>query len=95
MSTVTLDNPSQPIRIADVIGGHVHPSVCATRSGGLLVVYNKEGGGGVELLLSRSGDGGRTWSDSEPIPAIRNCSIYPGSLTTLGWSNPAQLVLLS
>ncbi len=93
MSTVTQSNASQPIRIADVIGGHVHPAVCATKSGDLLVVYNKEGGGGKELLLSRSADGGRTWSDSKPIPVIRNCSIYPGSLTTfsdgrilLNWS---------
>jgi len=73
---------SEPIRIADVIGGHVHPA-CVTKNGTLLVVYNKEGGGGKELLLSRSADGGTTWSDSAPIPAIRDCSIYPGSLTML------------
>ena len=93
MSTVTQSNPSQPIRIADVIGGHVHPAVCTTKCGDLLVVYNREGGGGKELLLSHSKDGGRTWSASKPIPVIRNCSIYPGSLTTfsdgqilLNWS---------
>jgi hypothetical protein len=93
MSTVTQSNPSQPIRIADVIGGHVHPAVCTTGRGDLLVVYNKEGGGGKELLLSRSTDGGGTWSISKPIPVIRNCSIYPGSLTAfsdgrilLNWS---------
>ena len=74
---------SKPIRIADVIGGHVHPAACVTQSGALLVVYNKEGGGGKELLLSRSNDGGTTWSDSAPVPVIRDCSIYPGSLTTL------------
>ena len=74
---------SKPIRIADVIGGHVHPAVCVTKSGTLLVVYNKEGGGGKELLLSSSSDGGTTWSNPAPIPVIRNCSIYPGSLTTL------------
>ncbi len=93
MATVTQSNASQPIRIADVIGGHVHPAVCTTKRGDLLVVYNREGGGGKELLLSRSKDGGRTWSASKPIPVIRNCSIYPGSLTTfsdgqilLNWS---------
>ncbi len=74
---------SEPIRIADVIGGHVHPAVCVTPSGTLLVVYNKEGGGGKELLLSRSGDGGARWSEPLPIPVIRDCSIYPGALTTL------------
>jgi hypothetical protein len=49
----------------------------------VLAVYNKQGGGGKELLLSRSTDGGRTWSEAQPIPGIERCSIYPGSLTTL------------
>jgi hypothetical protein len=74
---------SEPIRIADVIGGHVHPAICATKGGTILVVYNIEGGGGKELLLSCSSDGGLTWSESVPIPVISDCSIYPGSLTTL------------
>ena len=74
---------STPIRIADVIGGHVHPSFCKTQDGDLLAVYNKEGGGGKELLLSRSTDGGLHWTSPQPIAAICECSIYPGSLTTL------------
>ena len=74
---------NQPIRIADIIGGHVHPTACVTDSGKVLVVYNKEGGGGKELLLSHSSDGGLTWSCPTPMPTIQNCSIYPGSLTTL------------
>ena len=78
-----IKNISEPIRIADVIGGHIHPAACVTKSGTLLVVYNKEGGGGKELLLSCSSDGGTTWSESVPIPVICDCSIYPGSLTTL------------
>ena len=73
----------EPTRIADVIGGHIHPAICVTQNGTLLAVYNKEGGGGKELLLSRSDDGGVTWTRSTPIPTIRNCSIYPGSLATL------------
>ena len=77
------NSTAEPIRIADVIGGHVHPAVCVTRSGATLVVYNKEGSGGKELLLSRSSDAGATWSNPVPIPVIRDCSIYPGSLTTL------------
>ncbi|HCK13808.1 TPA: hypothetical protein DHW51_06785 [Candidatus Poribacteria bacterium] len=71
------------IRIANVIGGHVHPAACVTHSGKILVVYNKEGGGGKELLLVYSNDGGLTWSYPASIPSIQNCSIYPGSLTTL------------
>jgi len=72
-----------PVRVGNVIDGHVHPSVCVARNGDVLAVYNKQGGGGKELLLSRSIDGGRTWSASQPIPGIDHCSIYPGSLTTL------------
>jgi hypothetical protein len=81
---------SKPVRVADVIDGHVHPAVCVTRTGDVLAVYNRQGGGGKELLVSRSTDGGRTWGKSAPIPAIANCSIYPGSLTTL---HDGQIVL--
>ncbi len=72
-----------PVRVGNVIDGHVHPSLCVARNGDVLAVYNKQGGGGKELLLSRSTDGGRTWSVAQPIPGIDHCSIYPGSLTTL------------
>lgn len=71
------------IRVADVIDGHVHPSLCVTEGGDVLAVFNRQGGGGKELLLCRSADGGRTWSEPAPIPGIEDCSIYPGSLTTL------------
>jgi len=72
-----------PVRVGNVIDGHVHPSLCLARNGDVLAVYNQQGGGGKELLISRSTDGGRTWSVAQPIPGIKNCSIYPGSLTTL------------
>lgn len=75
--------PSVPIRVGSVKGGHVHPALCRAANGDLLAVYNEDGGGGKELLLSRSTDGGVTWSRSRPIPVIKDCSIYPGSLTTL------------
>jgi hypothetical protein len=75
--------PAPPIRVGNVIDGHVHPSLCVAPNGDVLAVYNKQGGGGKELLLSRSTDGGRTWSEAQPIPGIEHCSIYPGSLTTL------------
>ena len=75
--------PGEPIRIADVVGGHIHPAVCVTRTGEILVVYNKQGGGGKELLLCRSTDGGKHWSEPQAVPGISDCSIYPGSLTTL------------
>lgn len=75
--------PSDPIRVGTVIGGHIHPALCRAANGDLLAVYNENGGGGKELLLSRSTDGGLHWAASKPIPTIKNCSIYPGSLTTL------------
>ena len=75
--------PGKPTRIGDIIGGHVHPAVCVAKNGTILAVYNTEGGGGKELQLSRSVDGGFTWSQPAPIPIICDCSIYPGSLTTL------------
>ncbi|MFH1301841.1 MAG: sialidase family protein [Planctomycetota bacterium] len=75
--------PSAPIRVGTVIGGHIHPALCRAANGDLLAVYNENGGGGKELLLSRSTDGGLHWSASQPIPTIKNCSIYPGSLTRL------------
>lgn len=75
--------PEAPVRVGTVIDGHVHPSLCVARNGDVLAVYNQQGGGGKELLLSRSNDGGRTWSAAKPIPGIDHCSIYPGSLTTL------------
>lgn len=73
----------KPLRVADVISGHVHPSLCRASNGDLLAVYNKQGGGGKELLLCRSRDGGRTWTSPQAISVIRDCSIYPGSLTSL------------
>ena len=82
-STASGQAPSSPIRVDDVIGGHVHPSVCVTKSGDVLAVYNESGGGGKELLLCRSTDGGQTWSSPKAIPVIKDCSIYPGSLTVL------------
>ncbi len=75
--------PAAPVRVGNVIDGHVHPSLGVARNGDVLAVYNQQGGGGKELLLSRSKDGGRTWSAARPIPGIDRCSIYPGSLTTL------------
>lgn len=75
--------PAVPVRVADVIDGHVHPAVCVAKNGDVLAAYNRQGGGGKELLLSRSTDRGRTWSPSQPIAGIADCSIYPGSLTTL------------
>jgi predicted acyl esterase len=83
LAPVAPPRPEKPVRVADVIDGHVHPALCVTKRGTLLAVFNKSGGGGKELLLCRSADGGRSWSKPEAVPVIKDCSIYPGSLTTL------------
>lgn len=74
------------MRVGDVVGGHVHPSLCVTQSGAVLAVYNEDGGGAAVLKICRSEDGGRTWSPPAPIPASANRSrrgVYPGSLSVL------------
>jgi hypothetical protein len=76
-------NGFEAVRVGDVIGGHVHPSLCVAANGDVLVVFNREGGGGKELLISRSSDGGTNWVVPEKIAEITDDSIYPGSLTTL------------
>ncbi|QDT77931.1 BNR/Asp-box repeat protein [Gimesia maris] len=75
--------PGTLIRVGSVVGGHIHPALCRAANGDLLAVYNEKGGGGKELMLARSTDGGLTWSACQSIPTIKECSIYPGSLTTL------------
>jgi hypothetical protein len=59
---------------------HVHPGICTTQSGTILVVHYRESSGLV--LICRSTDGGKTWSDSTPVPGV-NCQCYPGALTAL------------
>lgn len=72
----------KPIRITDVVSGHVHPALARTASGQLLAIYNREGGGGKVLLLCRSADGGQSWTAPSPLSSIANGSIYPGSVST-------------
>jgi hypothetical protein len=74
----------KPVRVGDVSPKTtVDPSACVTRSGAVLVVYNKAHISGRELLLSRSTDGGKTWSEAGAIPPTTNSRLTPGSLTTL------------
>jgi hypothetical protein len=77
-----------PARLSSVTGGHVHPSLCVTTQGDTLAVWNRGDlmTDAQELLLSRSSDGGRTWSDPDAIPSTQQRSAagsYPGALAVL------------
>lgn len=79
----------QPVVIATGVSGHVHPSICRTQDGTLVVVY-KAGAG---LVRSRSADNGATWERPEQIAttekrpdAIRETpvfEVYPGTADLL------------
>src|SRR5262245_37946083 len=72
---------SGPVRIASGVSGHIHPAACVTKSGAVLVIYSQSDF--KDLRLTRSTDGGRTWSKPVPVPPTEKLSIYPGSLTAL------------
>jgi hypothetical protein len=72
------------IRIASPVGppgSHVHPSICLAPDGDLVVTYAQINHR--DLRITRSTDGGRTWSAPEPFVHTAGKTHYPGSLTTL------------
>ena len=80
----------KPISILSArISGHVHPSICQTKNGTLVVVYQ----GKNVLMCTRSTDNGTTWSKPQPIPTtakrpseirkVTKFEIYPGTADTL------------
>src|SRR6478735_3394356 len=70
-----------PVRVANPVNGHIHPSVCRGNSGALIVTYGHVNYR--DLRITRSLDGGRTWSAPEPFVHTVKKTYYPGSLTTL------------
>src|SRR4051794_39096129 len=78
-------NPLVPVeglvRIASGVSGHIHPAACVAKSGTVVVIYGKADM--KDLHVSRSTDGGRTWSKPVQEPRTEKLSIYPGSLTAL------------
>lgn len=80
----------RPVSIlAARIGGHIHPSICRTQAGTLIVVYK----GANVLMRSRSTDGGATWETPVPIATtarrpdvireVKVFEVYPGTVDTL------------
>jgi hypothetical protein len=71
----------KPVRIASGVSGHIHPAACVSTKGTVVVIYCQSDY--KDHRLTRSTDGGLTWSKPEPFPPTVKLSIYPGSLTTL------------
>jgi Neuraminidase (sialidase) len=88
--TVTLLAEMKPISIvAARVSGHVHPSICHTKDGTLIVVYK----GANVLMCSRSTDSGTTWEKPRPIATsakrpdvireVKKFEVYSGTADTL------------
>lgn len=84
LSTIALaegNDLPKPIRIADPVNGHIHPSACVSRQGTIVVTYGRVNHR--DLRITRSTDGGKTWTPPTPFKPTENKTYYPGSLTTL------------
>ncbi len=71
----------QPVRIAVPVGGHIHPAACVSDKGTVVVTYGRVNH--VDLRVTHSTDGGKTWTEPTPFPHTVKKTYYPGSLTTL------------
>lgn len=69
------------VRIGNPIGGHIHPAACISAKGTLVVTYGHVNHR--DLRLTRSTDGGATWTEPKPFAPTVGKTYYPGSLTTL------------
>jgi BNR repeat-like domain len=70
-----------PVRIDSGVSGHIHPTLCITKKGTLVAVYCKSEY--KPYLITRSTDGGKTWSKPALFPHTVKTQVYPGSLSTL------------
>jgi photosystem II stability/assembly factor-like uncharacterized protein len=70
-----------PVRIDRDVSGHIHPTLGITKKGTLVAIYCKNEYH--PYLLTRSTDGGRTWSKPILFPHTVQTQVYPGSLSTL------------
>lgn len=74
------DSPTY-VRLASGVSGHVHPSACVTKKGTVLVIFGQREY--VDLRITRSSDGGKTFTEPAKYGPTQKVDIYPGSLTTL------------
>jgi hypothetical protein len=80
-SSAADDWPPKPVRLASKVSGHVHPAACVSAKGTVVVIFSQSDM--KDLRLTRSADGGKTWSDPSAFGPTEKLSIYPGSLTAL------------
>ena len=70
-----------PIRVANPVNGHIHPSLCRGKNDTLVITYGHVNHR--DLRIIRSTDLGQTWSSPLPFVHTVKKTYYPGSLTTL------------
>ena len=80
-TSTVLAQPSEPVRLETGVSGHIHPALCITKKGTLVAVYCKSEY--KPYLITRSTDGGKTWSKPALFPGTVKTQVYPGSLTPL------------
>jgi hypothetical protein len=69
------------VRLDSGVGGHIHPALCVTKKGTLIVTYcHREY---APHRITRSTDGGKSWSKPALFPHTVKTQVYPGSLTAL------------
>ena len=71
----------RPVRIAKPVNGHIHPAVCLSRGGTIVVIYGRVNHR--DLRITRSTDGGAIWTQPTPFVHTIKKTYYPGSLTAL------------
>src|SRR5687768_16148138 len=70
-----------PVRVGSDVSGHIHPALCISKKGTLVAVFCQR-----EYkphLITRSEDGGKSWSTPKLFPHTQDTLVYPGSLSTL------------
>ena len=96
---VTATSELEPVQVAsaDIHGqGHVHPSIALAPDGAIVIVFAADetaASGKDVLLVTRSVDGGDSFSEPVPIPCTRRrppeirdtgqFEVYPGTLDLL------------
>ncbi len=75
------EDAPKPVRIATGVSGHIHPAACVTKAGTVLVIFSQSNY--KDLRLTRSPDGGKTWTEPAAFALTAKLEIYPSSLTAL------------